>query len=565
MPSCSAIDCTNRTGSGVSFHRLPKIRREEWLHHIKRENTEDLQDLRICSAHFEVECFKRDLRSELMGTKPKQELNDDAVPTLFTFTSQVKKRKSSEARKKVSEKKQIVEMALCSTSQTDNNDVADNDAGDVCTAVSDTRAAVVEADESPIPTRTTSEVATQTDISFTPESDVVFSCADEGKNSDSRSPRRNDTRGRFNDDREEEMIEEMSESADEMSDEDFIPSSQISQNSQSSQDSQSSQHTTDPQEPNEPDHDLVTGVKLVVFWSCILPLLTMCKVCRCDAMIQKVSYVGFAVTVTLFCTSGHETTWASAPKINDMFVTNLLLPAAILFNGLTYTQFSEVSDAIGLKCLGESQFYRVQKSYLFPAIHKIYKTLRGIIIDTVCQNNPNLSLSGDARCDSPGYNAKYSTYSLMDTATNHIVHFFVTHVSRAGNSARMEKSGLISVLGKVEALGVKVKSLVTDRHQGVTKYLCEEKSEIEHQYDIWHFSKNVKKKLVQAAKKKDCAIINDWIKAIINHFWWCCKSCDGSVDVLRERWMSLMFHISNKHRWVGYKHFKHCIHNFHVN
>ena len=24
--------------------------------------------------------------------------------------------------------------------------------------------------------------------------------------------------------------------------------------------------------------------------------------------------------------------------------------------------------------------------------------------------------------------------------------------------------------------------------------------------------------------------------------------------------MSLMFHISNKHRWVGYKHFKHCIH-----
>ena len=44
------------------------------------------------------------------------------------------------------------------------------------------------------------------------------------------------------------------------------------------------------------------------------------------------------------------------------------------------------------------------------------------------------------------------------------------------------------------------------------------------------------------------------------HFWWCCKTCDGCVDTLRERWTSLMFHISNRHRWVGYKHFKRCAH-----
>ena len=109
-------------------------------------------------------------------------------------------------------------------------------------------------------------------------------------------------------------------------------------------------------------------------------------------------------------------------------------------------------------------------------------------------------------------------------------------------------------------MGVKVKSLVTDRHQGVSKYLREEKTNIVHQFDIWHFSKNIKKKLVKAGKKKNLEIIKDWIKSIINHFWWCCKTCAGSADVLRERWMSLMFHISNKHRWVGYKHFKRCEH-----
>ena len=527
MPTCSAINCTNRTATrGVSFHRLPSARREEWLHHIKRENTDDLKELRICSAHFDAGCFKRDLKAELMGTKPKTELEDDAVPTVFSFTPQVKKRKSSEARKAISEKKQYVDNALQATSPTinDPNERCD----DVCGDVLDMCAAPA-ADTLSI--GTVSEIATQTDMSFAPQSVVVFCCADDAE-------RDGDGDG-------------VTESGDELDylDKDFI---------QSSQESQCSQSTTASQDSSEAGDDLITGVKLIVFWSCILPLLSICKICRCDAVIQKVTYFGFAVTVTLFCTAGHETIWASAPKINDIFATNLLLPASILFNGLTYTQFSDVSDAIGLKCLSERQFYRVQKSFLFPAIHKIYKTFRGIIIDTIC--NRSVCMSGDARCDSPGYSAKYSTYSLMDTLTNLIVHFHVTHVGQAGNSAKMEKWGLISVLGKVEDLGVEVESLVTDRHQGVTKWLREEKNEISHQFDIWHFSKNIKKKLLKAAKKKDCEIINDWIKAIINHFWWCCKTCDGSVDVLRERWMSLMFHVSNKHRWVGYKHFKRCAH-----
>ena len=34
----------------------------------------------------------------------------------------------------------------------------------------------------------------------------------------------------------------------------------------------------------------------------------------------------------------------------------------------------------------------------------------------------HLVLAGDGRCDSPGSSAKLCTYSLMDTATNKILH-----------------------------------------------------------------------------------------------------------------------------------------------
>ena len=96
----------------------------------------------------------------------------------------------------------------------------------------------------------------------------------------------------------------------------------------------------------------------------------------------------------------------------------------------------------------------------------------------------------------------------MDTVSNQIIHFYVTHVGTFENSSRMEKAGLIDVLDKVKSLGVTVRSLTTDRHPQVSKYMLEERKDVKHQYDIWHFTKNIKKALLKAAKKKNCDIIN---------------------------------------------------------
>ena len=56
-------------------------------------------------------------------------------------------------------------------------------------------------------------------------------------------------------------------------------------------------------------------------------------------------------------------------------------------------------------------------------------------------------------------------------------------------------------------------------------------------------------------KKKDCDIINAWIKSIINHFWWSCSTCNGSSYLLKEKWLSLLYHIRGIHQWqIGDRH-----------
>ena len=172
----------------------------------------------------------------------------------------------------------------------------------------------------------------------------------------------------------------------------------------------------------------------------------------------------------------------------------------------------------------------------------------------------NVDVVGDGRCDSPGYSAKYGTYSLMDSTTNQIICFFVADVANAGNSAAMEKYGLIKTLDFLEETDVNVACLTTDRHISIRKYMREDRSIILHQFDIWHVSKSVKKKLTKAAKKKGCNELSGWIKSIINHFWWSCCTCNGNTQLLKEKWISLVYHVHGIHEWDCGELYKECEH-----
>ena len=87
------------------------------MHNLNRKFIPET--LTVCSGHFERSYFKRDLQAELMGTKPRNILKDDAVPTILKKSQDPSgKRVSSLERENKQAKKQLVQEALGSYEKT---------------------------------------------------------------------------------------------------------------------------------------------------------------------------------------------------------------------------------------------------------------------------------------------------------------------------------------------------------------------------------------------------------------------------------------------------------------
>ena len=80
-----------------------------------------------------------------------------------------------------------------------------------------------------------------------------------------------------------------------------------------------------------------------------------------------------------------------------------------------------------------------------------------------------------------------------DSAIDLILDYSLVQVSEVSSSVAMEKEGLRRYLDKLLTQGVAITSIATDRHTGVASLMKKEYSFIDHQYDVWHMAKSVKK------------------------------------------------------------------------
>ena len=72
--------------------------------------------------------------------------------------------------------------------------------------------------------------------------------------------------------------------------------------------------------------------------------------------------------------------------------------------------------------------------------------------------------------------------------------------------------------------------------------------------------KYYKSKLIAAGKKSLRPALQKWAKSIINHFWWACATSEGSEQLLREKWVSVLFHVQNNYSWTNCDLFSKCKH-----
>ena len=116
------------------------------------------------------------------------------------------------------------------------------------------------------------------------------------------------------------------------------------------------------------------------------------------------------------------------------------------------------------------------------------------------------------------------------------------------------------MLTKVRGKGIVVNQLTTDRDMQIWKYMKGDEPQINHQFDVWYFSKNIKSKLIAVDKKSFCAALQKWSKSIINLFLWACATSQDNEQLLREKWVSVLFHVQNKHSWTTGDLFSKCEH-----
>ena len=284
-----------------------------------------------------------------------------------------------------------------------------------------------------------------------------------------------------------------------------------------------------------------------------------CITCGKPSKVTKLFIIGTALIVNFTCIRQHKNTWRSQKLINRYYNGNITFAASVLFSANTFQKIPKYFRLAKVAFISESSYYEIEKKFLFPVANEAWLWEQRNLLDKI-KNKGERVLSGDGRCESLRHNAKYLTYSFLDQELKKIINFSVTRCTEAGNSNRMEKLCFIKALNELEENNLVISQITTDRHIQIKKYIREERLEISHQFDIWHVCKNIKQKLLAASKKKSCHILQLWSKSIQNHFWWVCVTCKGREILLKEKWISIMFHIQNIHVFHGHYMYTECGH-----
>ena len=184
-------------------------------------------------------------------------------------------------------------------------------------------------------------------------------------------------------------------------------------------------------------------------------------------------------------------------------VDNLLTAdTAVILSGKTYEQVRFFGDLLNLQFMVQKTCYEIQSNLILPTINHFFEDNIGEQHEIILDKGVPVTSVGDGHCDSPGYSAKYCTYTSMEASSHAVVGILLAQVTGTTSSVAREKEGCRRSLDNLLQSGVEVAPMATDRHSEIWKKM-REKYDVNHQFDMWHLTKSITKRLTTISKRKD--------------------------------------------------------------
>lgn len=159
-------------------------------------------------------------------------------------------------------------------------------------------------------------------------------------------------------------------------------------------------------------------------------------------------------------------TWASSSLLcnksaKDIYAISIVLAAGILITGNNFDKIDLLCKFLNLNIISQSTYMRIQKLY----VRSFWEEMRTNVWDILSKES--VVLCGDGRNDSPGHNAKYCSYFLMEQFLEVIIDMDIVDMREtSGISTNMEVFGLKRLLERL-AGKIIMSEIVTDASTSV--------------------------------------------------------------------------------------------------
>ena len=146
---------------------------------------------------------------------------------------------------------------------------------------------------------------------------------------------------------------------------------------------------------------------LLIGFHCLMRLLTKCMECGSECHVIRKVHCGFQLHLTLLCSRNHEIEWKSCETVRQRATLNVIVPAAAVLCGLTFTPLQHFFQCMDLMSISLDTYFRVQRRLICPIVRHSLGTKWCVRFWCFYRTTLKPVIAADGQFDSPGHCAKY--------------------------------------------------------------------------------------------------------------------------------------------------------------